>query len=229
VLNAENALAQAKAGELQAIALRDQAVRRLNVLGLRPGDSPTLVVRAPRGGKVLELTITPGEYRNDLSQPVVTITDLRTVWVTANVPESYIRFIHPGEPIEIALVAFPNEKFAGRVSLIGSTVDPQTRTIRVEAEIDNAGGRLRPEMYGTTHLVEGRRPTAVVPAAALVEAEGRYHVFVVMDDARFMTRDVTIGRPAGALVPVIGLTPGERVVVDGTMLLKSFATAGGKG
>ena len=113
-------------------------MRRLAVLGLTPGDfKQEVVLRAPLAGKVLELSVVPGEFRNDTSASVMTIADLSTVWVTSQVPESYIRFVQVGEHVEINLVAYPGETFQGRVSRIADTVDPQTRTVKVQAEMDN--------------------------------------------------------------------------------------------
>ena len=121
----------------QAQAAREQAARRLAVLGLTPGDfKQEVVLRSPLAGKVLELSVVPGEFRNDTSASVMTIADLSTVWVTSQVPESYIRFVQVGERVEISLVAYPGETFEGRVSRIADTVDPQTRTVKVQAEMD---------------------------------------------------------------------------------------------
>lgn len=150
LLSAENALAQAQAALDQAQAAREQAERRLAVLGLNPRDfTQQVAVRAPLSGKVLELSIVPGEYRNDTSAPVMTIADLNVVWVSSQVPESYIRFVQPHEKVEIRLVAYPDEVFEGRVLQIADTVDPQTRTVKVHAELENSRGRFRPEMFGS--------------------------------------------------------------------------------
>jgi len=131
---ADSALAQAKAALEQARATREQSLRRLTVLGLSSnGFDQQVVVRAPLSGKVLELSVVPGEYRSDTSAAVMTIADLASVLVTAQVPESDIRLITAGERVEIALVAYPGEVFDGRVSRIADTVDPQTRTVKVQA------------------------------------------------------------------------------------------------
>jgi RND family efflux transporter, MFP subunit len=116
VLTADSALAQSQAALDQALAAREQAERRLSVLGLSPRDfKQQVTVRAPLSGKVLDLSVVPGEYRNDTSAPVMTIADLSTVWVSSQVPETYIRFIQPHEKVEISLVAYPDETFEGRV------------------------------------------------------------------------------------------------------------------
>ena len=231
VLSAESALAQAKAAVEQAQASREQALRRLTVLGLEPGSfQQQVVVRSPLAGKVLELTVVPGEYRNDTSATVTTIADLATVWVTSQVPESYIRFVQAGERVEISLVAYPGETFEGRVSRIADVVDPQTRTVKVQAEMDNRAGRFRPEMYGSIHHIEAIAKTPVVPAGAVVEtSDGRSVVFVETAPGRFEQRQVSVGRRAGDVVRVTGgVTPGERVAVDGVMLLKGLVAAPGR-
>lgn len=229
VLAADSALVQARAAVDQALAAREQANRRLAVLGL---DSHTfqqrVVVRAPLSGKVLDLSVVPGEYRNDTTAPVMTIADLGTVWVTSQVPESYIRFVQLGERVAISLVAYPGETFDGRVSRIADTVDPQTRTVKVQAEMANAGERFRPEMYGSIHHIESIELTPVVPASAIVEKNGRPVVFVEEAPGRFHMRDVAIGRRTGDVVRVgSGLKPGEIVAIDGVMLLAGLADGAG--
>ena len=181
-------------------------------------------MRSPLAGKVLELSVVPGEYRNDTTVSVMTIADLGTVWVTSQVPESYIRFVQVGERVEIRLVAYPNELFEGRVSRIADTVDAQTRTVKVQAEMDNHDGRFRPEMYGSIHHIESVANTLVVPAGAVVDAaDSRTIVFVETSPGRFDERDVSVGKRAGDLVRVgSGLAPGDLVVVDGAMLLKGL-------
>src|SRR4029077_8837377 len=119
-----------------------------------------------------ELSVVPGEYRNDTSAPVMTIADLSSVWVSSQVPETYIRFIQPHEKVEIRLVAYPDETFEGRVAQIADTVDPQTRTVKVHAEMDNSRGRFRPEMFGSIHHIESTMRMPVVPAGGGIEGGG---------------------------------------------------------
>jgi cobalt-zinc-cadmium efflux system membrane fusion protein len=222
---AASALVQTRASLEQAQAAREQSVRRLAVLGLEPGQfQQSVTVRSPLAGKVLELSVVPGEYRNDTSASVMTIADLATVWVTAQVPESYIRFIQAGERVEIRLIAYPGETFDGHVSRIADVVDPQTRTVKVQAEIDNRAGRLRPEMYGSIHHIESIERTTVVPIGAVVaNNDGRSMVFVEVAPGRFDERQISVGARAGDVVRVkSGVHAGDMVAVDGVMLLKGL-------
>jgi cobalt-zinc-cadmium efflux system membrane fusion protein len=223
VVSAENDLAQAQSAVEQAQAGLDEASRRLDVLGLQAGArSYEITASAPISGKVLEIAVAPGEYRNDTSASLMTIADLSTVWVTSNVPESSIRLIQTGERIEIELAAYPGEVFHGNVKRIADTVDPQTRTVKVQAELENRSGRLRPEMFGKIRHSHGSQTLPVVPASAVVQGEGGAAVFVERRAGEFERVRVRIGEIRGGLIPALsGLKAGDRVVVDGAILLKA--------
>jgi len=223
VLTAENALAQAKAGVDQSQAAIDQAARKLQILGLQPGSwGQKVTVSSPISGKVLEMSVAPGEYRNDTNAAVMTIADLSTVWVSSDVPESQIRFIDPGERIDVTLTAFPGETFRVRVTRISDTVDPQTRTIKVRAEMDNARGRLRPEMFGTIRHTDSVRTVPVVPIGAVVQEGGKSIVWFERAAGRFQPVEVkTGGRTEDRISVLSGARAGDRVVVDGGMLLRA--------
>src|SRR6266540_2642401 len=229
VINADSALKQSKAavdlaraGIEQAEAARAQALKVVGLLGIKPDDvKPQVVVRAPLAGKVLEIGIVAGEYRNDTTAPVLTIADLRAVWMTSDVPENSIRLISVGESVDITLDAYPDQTFSGRVARIADTLDPKTRTIKVMIELNNAGGRLKPEMFGRIRHLEGVQETPALPVGAIVQDGGKNIIYVEQGKGRFEAREVVTGRRSGGLAPIVsGARPGERVVVDGVMLLR---------
>jgi cobalt-zinc-cadmium efflux system membrane fusion protein len=180
-----------------------------------------VLVRAPISGKVLELSVAPGEYRNDTNAPLMSIADLSRVWVSADVSEPQIAAIHVGDPVTITLVAFPERDFAGRVTRIADVVDPQTRTVKVHVELPNAQGRLRPDMFGSIRHAGPRRRVPVLPLAAVVQQYGRTVVFMERGPGRFERREVVLGARADDRVAVLkGAEAGERIVIDGAVLLK---------
>jgi len=223
VLSAESLLAQAKADVDQAQASRSEAQRRLEILGLRLGEfGQEVVVRAPINGKVLEINVAPGEYRNDTSSTLMTIADLGTVWVVADIPESSIRLVTQGERIDIELLAYPGESFKARVTQIADVVDPQTRTVRVRAELNNPVGRFRPEMFGRIRHLENFTKVPVVPVGAVIQGDGHTLVYREKSPGTFEPADVQAANRYGDLLPILrGLKNGDRVVVDGAMLLKT--------
>ena len=211
VLTAENALAQAKAALEQAQAALEQSDRKLRLLGLKPGAfGQKVTLRAPISGKVLEMSVAAGEYRNDTNTPVMTIADLSTVWVSSDVAESAIRFIQVGERIDVELTAYPGETFHGRVTRIADTVDPQTRTIKVRAEMENSKGKLRPEMYGTIRHTDSMKTLPVVPVGAVLQGDGKTSVWVETARGRFQTVEVKTGERAGDMLPVTERAQGRR-------------------
>lgn len=223
VVNAEAVNTQAVAAVEQAQAGSKQALRRLEILGLKPGQfGQRVVVRAPLSGKVLELSVAPGEFRNDPNASLMTIADLSSVWVSADIPETQIRLVQVGERVDIELEAYPGEKFVGKVAQIADTVDPQTRTVKVRVEMANPRGRFRPEMFAKMRHVDGVTKKPVVPASAVVQGDGQNVVFQQLEPGRFRQTSVTLGSRVGDQVAVLsGLAPGDHVAVDGVMLLKS--------
>jgi cobalt-zinc-cadmium efflux system membrane fusion protein len=153
---------------------------------------------------------------------VLTIADLRRVWMTSDVPENSIRLISVGESVDITLDAYPDQTFSGRVERVADTLDPKTRTIKVMIELDNASGRFKPEMFGRIRHLEAMRETPALPVGAIIQDGGKNIIYVEQSRGRFEAREVITGRRYGDLTPIVsGARPGERVVVDGAMLLRS--------
>jgi cobalt-zinc-cadmium efflux system membrane fusion protein len=221
VLNAQNILAQNKAALDQAKALNEQTEQRLRGLGLTPAEfRQPVTVHAPLGGKLLDISIVAGEYRNDISTAVMTIADLSSVYISADVPESAIASIRHGGSVEVSLSAYPGRVLYGRVARVADTLDPKTRTLKVIAELPNPGEQLRPEMFGRVRYAQSFRKAVIVPSGAIVQAGGRTIVYVEQRAGQFQPRDVVVENRSGDVIPIVsGLKPGERVVVDGVMLL----------
>ena len=223
VFNAQAVTVQAQAAVEQAQAATELARRRLEILGIGTGTfGQRVTIHAPISGKVLEMSVVDGEFRNDLSTPLITIADLSAVWVTSDVPETAIRLVKTGEPVRIELAAYPGETFRGRVTLIGDTVDPQTRTVKVRAELPNSDGRLKPEMFGKVQLAEQTETRPMVPAGAIVAMAGKTIVWRETGKGVYEKVTVTTGVQVGDRVAILsGLQAKDRVVVDGVMLLAS--------
>jgi cobalt-zinc-cadmium efflux system membrane fusion protein len=222
VLNAETLVAQAKAVVEQAQAAREETLRRLQLLGLRPGQrDQEITLSSGVPGKIVEISVAQGEYRNDTSAPLMTIVDLSTVWVAADIPENAIRFVRIGEHVNIQLAAYPGETFQGRVTRIADLVDSESRTIKVRAELDNRSGRFRPEMFAQIRHDHGSRNLPMVPKGAVLQLEGQNIVYVERARGEFHEVPVTIvWQGTDRLAIGSGISAGDRIVVDGAMLLK---------
>lgn len=224
LLAAENELAHARAALEQAEASAAEARHRLDLLGVDAEHAVSeIAVRAPIAGKVLEISVAPGEFRSDTATPLMMIADLSTLWATSQVPENQIRLINLGEQVEIELAAFPGEVFQGRVRHIADVVDSQSRTVKVQAELSNPQGRLRPEMFCTIRHTHGWRALPAAPASAIVRASEETWVFVERAPGYFERVPVECGEARNGMVAILsGLKAGDRVVSRGAALLAAF-------
>jgi cobalt-zinc-cadmium efflux system membrane fusion protein len=221
VLSAETELGVANAALEQARATQDDVARRLRLMGLDPAkpEGP-VTLRAPIAGEVVEIAVAPGEYRHDTTAPVLSVADLSTVWLTASVPERALSRVESGNRVAISLAAYPDRQFEARVARVSATLDAETRTARMIVELPNPQRLFRPEMFARVRYTGAPRPVVTVPIGAVVRHDRRTTVFVERARGTFERREVTLGpRHADTVVVTNGLEDGDRVVVDGTMLL----------
>jgi cobalt-zinc-cadmium efflux system membrane fusion protein len=135
--------------------------------------------------------------------------------------------VHVGATAEVQLNAYPGERFEGRITLIGSRIDPLARTVVARVPLVNRQDRLRLGLFGTARISGGEAqkgaPALVVPRSAVTEIGGKSVVFVHHPDDDFERHEIVLGRAALGKVEVIsGLREGEDVVVDGVFTLKSL-------
>ncbi|HDR8944149.1 TPA: efflux RND transporter periplasmic adaptor subunit [Burkholderia vietnamiensis] len=192
------------------------------------------VIRAPFDGIVLAKhanvgdNITPFSSASDSKGAVVTIADMDTLEVEADVAESNIAKIRSEQPCEIQLDALPDMRFAGRVSRIVPTVDRSKATVLVKVRFVDRDARVLPDMSAKIAFLskpatpQDRQPVTAVQASAVVERDGRPVVFVVQDDA-VHARAVTRGARIGELVAIGGVKPGDTVVLAPEAQLKDGA------
>ncbi len=200
----------------------ERATLRLKLLGIDPGAlGRPLAVRAPLSGRIVEYKVAPGEYRQDLADPLMTIADLSQVWVTASVQEKDIRRIQVGEDAVITLAAYPTDSWTGKVLFVGDLLRPETRTIPVRVAMANEGRRLRPGMYGSVRFTENAAPELVVPPASIVLLGDASFVFVEVAPWTFARRRVQVGAQIeGVQLIYDGIQRGERIVVENAVLLQ---------
>ena len=157
----------------------------------------------------------------DPSTTLLTIADLSRVWVLAEVPEAGITAVRVGTTAQLDFPASGRQPFAARVDFLYPTLTDRTRTLRVRFSAANAGGGLRPGLYGTAAFESAGQPVITVPRDAVVDTGVQQHVFVAVGD-RFEPRSVTLGVQLTDRVEVrSGLEEGERIVAAGVFLLDS--------
>lgn len=207
-----------------ATAELERARSRLRLLGVRTGAiGRPLTVRAPISGRVVELHVSMGEFRSDLAETLMTIADLSTVWVTADVQERDLSRVRVGMQVSAELAAYPDAPVPGQVLYVGDLLDPETRTLPVRIAFDNPELRLHPGMFAQVTFEETARPEIVVPSTAVITRGDDNVVYVELPDHpwTFEERAVTLGPPVGdELVVTQHLAPGDRVVTQNAVLLQ---------
>lgn len=204
-----------------AQATSDSTGARVNVLRAQLADR---VVTAPFAG-VLGLRqvstgalVTPGTV-------ITTLDDITTIKVDFALSERFLAAVAADQQIVATSAAYPGREFNGKVVSLDSRVDPVTRAIQVRAEIDNADNALRAGMLLTVKVLRPEREALVVPEISIVQIGTESFVFRVGADETVEQVKVTLGaRRRGEVEVTEGLEAGARVVVDGTVKLRSGAT-----
>lgn len=204
--------------QLRVLGVSAGAIERLGKTGAI--DSVTPVVSS-LSGVVVERKVAHGQVVQP-TDALFSVADLSRVWAVAQVPEQQVSQVKVGQSVTIEVPALDNEKLLGKLISVGQTVNPETRTVLVRTELDNADGRLKPAMLASMLIEAKPVERLVVPAAAVVRENDEDHVFVAVGDGSFRLTKVTLAPETGGRRPVIsGLKPGDKVVIDGAFHLNN--------
>jgi len=214
---------QAQSDYDQAVAELERSESRLRAMGI-PTDqkqqSRLLYVKAPVSGSVIDLQVAPGAFLNDATAAMMTIANLDTIWVTANVPEKDIAFVFPGQSVRVTFRSYPDDVFEGKVLFVSDVVESDTRRNKVRIAFDNPDKMLKPNMFANATFAAPSVSQLIVPTSALLMTNDRTSVFVEVSDWAFERRNIEIAHQEGTAVAVKnGIRPGERVVVKGAVRL----------
>ena len=182
---------------------------------------PDLTFNSPVSGYITEKNALPNMYVQPETR-LYTVADLSTVWVYAQVFQTDLGKIKPGNPAEIAVDAYPGKMFHARVESILPQIDLTTRTARVRLALANPGLKLTPGMYVNVVLKTPLGRQLVVPASAIFHSGTRQLVFVNRGDGQFEPREIETGLQVGEEVAVIkGLKANEPIAVSANFLIDS--------
>jgi cobalt-zinc-cadmium efflux system membrane fusion protein len=216
-------LDQARSDHAQAAAEYARTQARLKVLGVpveAKDRSALLTVGAPIGGSVTALSIARGNMVNDPTQPLMTIADLSTVWVTALVAEKDLGSVAKNQDADVSLAAYPGWQLHGKVLFVSDVIEPDSRRNKLRIAFANAAYELKPNMFATVVVYGPKRTRIVLPTSALLINNDRTSVFVATAPWTFERRPVDTLLEEGTSVSIrSGVEAGEQVVVKGGILL----------
>lgn len=201
---------------LEARYQAEQAEAALNTLRERLDRT---VVRAPISGIVDERSVEVGTMVSAGTQ-IARVVQIDPIKITAGIPERFARDVNVGSRSTVTFDVHPGQRFDGRVSFAGSTVNPRNRTFEIEIVIPNPGGTIKPEMVANLEVTRRDLEDAiVVPQEALVRVENGFVVFVAETDGENEVARVrpvvTANGQRNRVVVTEGLEAGERLIVIG--------------
>lgn len=226
---AERDLEQAESDRTQAQADLNEAEQGMKILGIKnPEDlakapsSALIPVLAPIGGEVVERLVAPGQVVQAGQTQAFTISDLRTVWVLANVYQADLAYVRNGDDVVVETDSYP-DTFHGQISYVSPALDPSTRTLQARILVDNPGEKLKRDMYCTVTVTAGvlSNVVAVPNSSILRDDNNQPFVYVATGANQFGRRDVGLGESQNGQTQIMnGISVGERVVGDGSLFLQ---------
>lgn len=210
-----------------AVAGLEQRLRRFGTSEATADASSVATIPSPLAGVLVRADVAPGDVV-DASTELFAVADISRVYVQAHVFEKDLGKVRQGQAATVTVDAYPDQRFPGRVAVVGGTVDPRTRTVPVRVEVANTDALLKLDMFARIDLATDVAQRGLAVRRDSVQTlDGRQVVFVKTGDTDFMVREVETGRTSGLLIEITrGLAAGEVVVRDGAFRLKSALLAG---
>jgi len=202
---------------------------RLQQLGAKANAQGLVTVTAPISGRVADREVTIGQSFQDAGGKLMTIVNDSRVYATANIYEKDLDKVKKGQSVKVTVASMPNRTFTGRIAVIGSVVEGETRVVPVKAEIDNSSGVLKPGMFAQLEVLTDRTltPLLAIPSSAVVEANGKQMVYIQNGNA-YQPVEVILGQTIGDMFEVkSGLFEGDAIVTQRAPQLYAQSLRGG--
>ena len=229
ILYAEGVIAAAELQRRESELLSSQAEweagqDRMEILGMSEQDIITLdrkrqihsiiALRAPIDGVVIDRKVSQGQVLEP-ADLAYTIAELSQVWVVGEVPERYSAQMRRGKVVQVMIPALLDEIRSTELTYVADTVNPNTRTLRVRALLDNQNGHLKPDMLATLQIDGAAVKKLVIPARAIFREDNLDKVFVKVAEGAYRIQVVQLGEEEDAMRPVESGLTADQVIVSG--------------
>ena len=211
---------------LAAVVQLQQAkaeVDRVNrVLKINGGNTQgDFVVKAPISGFIVQKGATNNmTIRGDNGTSLFTISDLKNVWIQANVYESNISLIHQGENVDITTLAYPGKVFKGRIDKVMNVLDPTSKVMKVRVVLPNPDYLLKPEMYASITVNDKENKQCLsIPSSAVIFDHSQNYVLVFHSKSDVKITPVTLISTLGDKTFVSGVSEGDKVISSQAILI----------
>ncbi len=222
-ISSEKEYHEAKQNYQKALSARDKIQSLISINGGgKTSEGGKYIVTAPIDGYIVEKKVTAGAFiRPDMADNLFTISDLKTVWVNANVYEADISKINEGNAVKVLPLSYPDKIFTGRIDRISQVLDPQSKTMKVRINIDNKDMLLKPDMFVKV-IVSNKVGTdaTCVPTSALLSQDGKNYVVVYASKEDMRIAEVEIVKTLEGKTFVKGrIKPGQIVITKNQLFV----------
>ena len=214
---------EAKEDYQKALAARQKITSLIQING---GGGATAngayTLTAPTSGYIVEKKVNGGDFiRPDMGDNLFTISDLKDVWVWANVYEADISKVKEGTNVQVKTLAYPDKIYTGKIDKISEVLDPSNKALKVRIKLDNADMMLKPQMFATVIVTNPLNQQAVcVSTKALIQQNGKTYVVAYNNDHDMKIAEVAVLKTVGDKTYLnSGLIPGQKVITENEIFI----------
>ncbi len=222
-MSSEREYTEAKQAYEKAAAARGKVQSMISINGGGSSNaSGRYVITAPIDGYVVEKKVAAGSFlRADAADNLFTISDLKNVWVSANVYEADIPKVKEGYEVKVKVAPYPDKEFNGRIEKISQVLDPQSKAMRVRITLANPEMLLKPDMFAKVIVSNKESASAIsIPTKALIAQDGKNYVVTYRSKSDLDIAEVNILKTIGEHTYLSGgVQPGQMVVTKEQLLI----------
>jgi cobalt-zinc-cadmium efflux system membrane fusion protein len=222
-ISSERDYTEAKENYNKALASNNKIREQIAINGGgNTSASGSLVIKAPRSGYIVEKNISAGNFiRPDNNSSLFTISDMKDVWIWANVFESDIAKVKKGYDAKITTLAYPDKAFSGKIDEISSVLDPDNKVMKVRIALNNKDMLLKPQMFTNVVVTNKDMQSSIaIPASSVLFDNSKYFVVVYNSKCNMQVRPVTMIKSVDDITYISsGLKAGEKVISKNQLLL----------
>ena len=214
---------EAKQNYEKALSARAKIQSMININGGTGSNAGgTYTLTSPIDGYIVEKKVNTGNFiRGDMGDYLFTISDLKNVWVNANVFEADIPKVKEGYVVEVSTLAYPDKKLKGVVDKMSEVLDPTNKTLRIRIKLANPDLLLRPEMFAKVIVSNKENKKAIcIPTKSLISLNGKNFVVVYHSKSDMKIAEVDILKTAGDQTYLTGgVNPGDKIITQNQLLV----------
>ncbi|MFT4155892.1 efflux RND transporter periplasmic adaptor subunit [Parafilimonas sp.] len=190
--------------------------------GTRSSASGVYQLVAPIDGYVVEKKVNAGDFiRSDMGDNLFTISDLKNVWIWANVFEADIARVHEGDNVEVTTLAFPNKVYTGKIDQVSQVLDPENKAMKVRISLSNAGLTLKPQMFAKVTVATRQSQQALcIPFSSLIADNGKNYIISYYANDSLKVNPVNLLQVSGSKAFISGdIKPGDKLITKNQLLI----------